>query len=159
MDIVREGLHGGVSVRGFLAKCFPQDVIQVAGKARIQPARRCNLSTAGDRIKTAFPLTGRMACEDFIQDRAEGIYVGAGRLNRSGELFGTGVAWSKQPLDGLSRVASLIQQLGDTEIEKLRLSRRIHQYVGRFQVAMNDQVLMRVDNSIANALEQRELVT
>jgi hypothetical protein len=54
------------------------------------------------------------------------------------------------------RRCTRVEQLGDAEIEQLDLALGIDQRVGRFQVAMDDEVAMRVGDGVANLREQLE---
>ncbi len=47
-----------------------------------------------------------------------------------------------------------LQELGDAEIQQLRLPRRIHQDVRRLNVAVDDQILVRVRHRFADLDEQ-----
>ena len=49
-----------------------------------------------------------------------------------------------------------VEQLGDAEIEQLDLALGVDQRVGRFQVAMDDEVAMRVGHRVADLREQFE---
>ena len=100
---------------------------------------------------------GRLAGKHAIEHSAQGVDIGGGGLRRAADLLGTRIFGRQQTILGLGLVGCGVQYLGDTEIQQLRFALGAYQYVGRFQVAMNDQVAMSVRNRFTNFEEQLKL--
>ena len=109
---------------------------------------------AGELIRPA-------AGEQFVQQHAERVDVGGGRDHLAADLFRAGVFRRHQReavRRGRVRLAAKvgIEQLGDAEIEQLGRAVGGHQDVGGLDVAMDDQVLVRVLHRCADFREHLE---
>ena len=76
-------------------------------------------------------------------------------LRIAAELFRTRVFRRQKPIHSLCFVGN-IQNLSDTEIQKLRFTVRVDKNVRGLEVAMNDQISMRIRDCITNGKEQHE---
>ncbi|ODV20559.1 MAG: hypothetical protein ABT27_07585 [Lysobacteraceae bacterium SCN 69-25] len=91
-----------------------------------------------------------------VQQQAELVDVGLRRDRAARELFGRGVFGRQQRAQALRRVLAGMQQLGDAEVEQLDLARACDEHVGRLEVAMHDQIAMRMRDRLADLDEQRQ---
>src|SRR5262245_53787613 len=96
----------------------------------------------------AFETVGAAPAKQLVEQNAERIDVGSGSHLLAADLFGTGVFWRHQPLvrTGLYRPVHqlVVEQFGDSEIEQLHRAILSDQDVRWFDVAMDDQPLVRV---------------
>ena len=67
----------------------------------------------------------------------------------------SGVSTRKAVRVRLPSIAARLQQLGDAEVEQLRHAVRGHEDVARLDVAMDDEVLVRILHRAAHPQEQR----
>jgi hypothetical protein len=99
----------------------------------------------------------RQAGEQFEEHYAERVHICRRRNGLAGELFRRGVVGRERrgsqfrcgPGNG-------IQQLGDTEVQKLHSPFRRDEDVARFQVAMNHQAAVSAGDDIAHFNEQSQ---
>ena len=87
---------------------------------------------------------------ELKENDAQGIDVRCRGLGRAPDLFGAGIVRSQQAFLRPGLVRRRVQDFGDAEIEQLRFAGRVHQDVGGLEIAVKDQVAMRVGNSFAN---------
>ena len=81
----------------------------------------------------------------FMQQQPERVHVGGGGGAVAGELFGRGVADGVGALVEAGGIgAAVVEQFGDAEVEQFRVAIGRHQHVGGLEVAMHDEVAMRV---------------
>ena len=97
---------------------------------------------AGDAVRPA-------AGEQLVEQHAQRVDVGGGGHRLAAHLFGAGVLGRHQLQPGRRRRQRLpghlgIEQLGDAEIEQLGDAVLGDQHVGRLDVAVDHQVLVRV---------------
>ena len=110
---------------------------------------------------------GMLAAEEDVQEHAERIHVGRGGDLSAGHLLRrrvlgrerrSAIAGQRARLGGL-RMPPLgipLEQLGDPEVEQLDLPIDPDQHVGRLDVAVHDQVGVRVGDSLQHIEEQAE---
>ena len=89
------------------------------------------------------------AGEQFVEQHAERVDVGGRGHRLAANLLGAGVFRRHQLQAGRGRRERLarelgIQQLGDAEVQQLGRAIGDHEHVGRLDVAVDDQVLVRV---------------
>ena len=89
--------------------------------------------------------------KQFIQHHAQREHVGGKRNGAAIELFRRCVFRRQQHLRGDSAV---VQQLGDAEIKQPHATAGIDHDVGRFQIAMHDQIAVRVVDGFAHLAKQ-----
>ena len=68
------------------------------------------------------------------------VHIGGNTQGRGLELFGGGIGGRQRMIHRVQAVGTLIQQASDTEIQQFDLIRVVDAHVGRFQIAMHDQV-------------------
>ena len=164
-----EAGHGGIAFARLLAQRLGDDRIQIAGQL---PGRhrcgclcrsdngRCGCSLVqqffdrdGDRPLPDRP--GQARSEQFEQQHAERIDIGRGRHGVAGQLFRGCVRQRHRRVAG--RFVGVVgEQLGDAEVEQFDVTIVADDDVTRLQVAMNDQILVRVCDRIASLQKQVE---
>ena len=92
------------------------------------------------------------AGEQKVEDDAEGVDIGRGRDGAAGQLFRRRILGRERPR--VARVSSVaspassrLEQLRDAEVEQLHLSVAVDEDVRRLEIAMDDQVGVRVGHS------------
>ena len=111
------------------------------------------------RVGRPARLVGLAAGEQFVQHHAERIHVGHGRDWFAADLFRRGVVQGEGAQAGAGVVEhglGVVEQLGDAEVEQAHVVERGDQDVRRLQVAVHDQVRVRVADRVAGLQEQRE---
>ena len=123
-QVAGQGLGGSVaSVRGFF-QAREADRLEVAGNPAVEPARGDGVLVADlvERLRARRSLKGRTACQQVVQERAQGMEIGGGpdRAGKGGHLLGGHVG--RGPLGavgpGLGR-ARLAFEAGDAEVGNL----------------------------------------
>ncbi len=104
---------------------------------------------------------GPPAGEQLVEQYAERVDVGRGRHRIAANLLGAGVLRRHQLHAGHRRRVGVarhlrVQELRNPEVEELRRSVHRHEHVGRLEVAVDDQVLVRVLDGGADLPEDRE---
>ena len=124
--------------------------------------------TFGDR---ALDLSGRhpgqlvrsTPRQELVGERSQGVHIGRRRHGLTANLLGRGVLGRHRSAaeTGERRVGAgpvlrclLMEDLGDTEVEQLDLSVGRHHRVRGLQVAMHDEILVRILNGVAHRGEQ-----
>ena len=105
----------------------------------------------------AFELKGFHACDQFEQDHAERPDIAGRGEWLLPQLFGAGVGGRHRGEAGLGAVgrsAIGLQRTGDAEIQQARFAIAAHENVGRLQIAMHDQVLVRGLHARTHLAEQ-----
>jgi hypothetical protein len=102
-----------------------------------------------------------LARQQVVQQHAERVHIGDGADPFAAHLLGARKARSPEALVQPGLVVELasplgIEQLRDAEIEQLGRAVGRHQDVGRLDVAVDDQVLVRVLNGRADLLEESQ---
>jgi hypothetical protein len=82
-----------------------------------------------------------------VQDSPKGVDVGSSGLNAPADLFGAGIVWGEQPFHGLCRVTGFIEHFGNAEVEELGLAGSVYEDIGRLEIAVNDQLSMRISDA------------
>ena len=103
----------------------------------------------------------RMPARDIRYSSTPSAYTSVAAVT-SPPVTCSGAAYSGVSIDAPSRVSAVtspagftFQQLGDAEIEQLDLAVRAHQHVGRLDVAVHDQIRVRVGDGGQHVQEQR----
>ena len=97
-------------------------------------------------------------CQDLVENDAQRVNVGGGVDRLAADLLRAGVLRRQHARHGdchLRRVHARLQHLRDAEIEQLGRAVLGDQNVAGLQVAVDDQVLVRVEQCRADLLEQR----
>jgi hypothetical protein len=98
--------------------------------------------------------------QELVEEDAERIHVARSRDRVSPDLLGARVLRRHHRSERLRRrllaVLSGREELRDPEVEELRRPVRIHQDVSRLQVAVDDEILVRVVDRFADGAEHLE---
>ena len=99
------------------------------------------------------------AGEQLVEQHAERVDIRGGRDRLAANLFGAGVFRRHQLQPGRGRRERLagelgIEQLGDPEVQQLGRAIGDHEHVGRLDVAVDDQVLVRVLDGRADVTKE-----
>nr|WP_174839751.1 hypothetical protein [Solimonas terrae] len=159
-------------------QCFPQLSRQAAARAgdgaglRQDPAAFADAPVAHRRhfgieylpldlrIGLSGIAVGASAAEQPVQQHAERVDIGDDGDRGTAHLLGCGVLRRHRPAAearqfGLGPGAGFVlDEFGNAEVEQLRLAVRCHENVRRFDVAMHDQVCMRMADGGADLQEQ-----
>ena len=179
-QVLRQCLDGGIALVRFLGQRFQHDVVEIAGDragaaaiagqaAFLRQAhrrqRRFQRLFVQDgffpgRIALAFDLVGFALGQQLVQHDAERIDVGHRRDQFAAQLLRRGVVQGEGARAGLgdlhAGVGDLVEQFRDAEIEQADLAGRRDQDVRGLQVAMHDEVGVRVADGVADLREQRQ---
>ena len=177
-DVFGKLTDRGITTRRFLAHRHENDVVEIAAKrfgiwgldfgTSIAPgdggagtrrfllgdgARNFIGSATCDPIRT-------LAREQLVKNHAQTVDITRGADVFAAHLFGAGVLWRHHALEGESLADALsafgIEQFRDAKIEQLWFAFRGHADIRRLDVAVNDQMLMRVGDGRANFAEKFE---
>ncbi len=143
IEVVAEFAGAGVAPCGIFVGGLGDD----AGQFRIERQRR----------RRARPAVGATA-DQFAQQHAEAVEVAGGGHRAAFALLRAGVAGAEDARGGFARGSVQVDQPRDAEIEQLDLAGRVDQHVGRLQVAMHDQALVRVADRIEHRVEQFQAI-
>ncbi|HEY0178894.1 MAG TPA: hypothetical protein VGC30_04575 [Dokdonella sp.] len=171
LDVALQVADGFVAARRLRTQAFRDDRIEVAGDqarryrrvgapgsdAARQPRRALEQSPRRVRVREAAGTPGPLAGQQFEQQHAERVDVGRGRHRLAAELFGRRVV-RRERCDGEFGRAwrGRVEQLRDAEVEQLHGAGGVDEDVGRLQVAVDDQVAVRIGDGLADLSEQRE---
>jgi hypothetical protein len=170
LDVLPERLHRLVARSGFLAQALGDDGVEIP----LEPARRHRrfclaaggvarprrrlfqqaLERARHRQVGGAPRPHRG--EQLEEHDTQRVDVGGRRHRVAGELLGGGVVGSeRRPRRGVGGAAvGRVEQLGDAEVEQLHPAVAADQDVARLQVAMDDEVPVRVGDGVADLAEK-----
>ncbi len=170
LDVFHQRIDIRVAIDGVLAQAGRDDRVQVAcqppcGNRRI---RGCGgrahrrrfvmhdlLHDAADRKALAAPWTS--SAQQLEQQDPERIDVGGDGDGPSGQLFGGCIVGRERGHRCVDdSLPARIEPLGDAEVEQLHAPFGGDQDVSRLQVAVDDQVAMRVVDRLANLQEERQ---
>jgi hypothetical protein len=170
LDVFHQRVDIGVASDGVLAQAGRDDRVQVAGQppCRNRRIRSCRsraqrrrfvmhdlLHDAADRKALAAP--GTSSAQQLEQQDPERIDVGGDGDGLSGQLFrGRIVGRERGHRCVGDALPARIEPLGDAEVEQLHSSFGGDQDVSRLQVAVDDQVAMRVVDRLAHLQEERQ---
>ena len=101
-----------------------------------------------------------MATEKFVENDAETVNIARRRHGFAADLFRAGVFGRHYALEGEGLTAALrvlrVEQLGDAEVEQLWFALGGDANIRRLDVAMNDQMLVRVSDGGADLAKKLE---
>jgi hypothetical protein len=90
------------------------------------------------------------AGQQHVQQDAQRIHIGRRRDCTAGDLFGRGKlrregdAGFARQLRCRGDAPFVLQQFGDAEVQQLYLTANVDEHIRRFDIAMDDQVGMRI---------------
>jgi hypothetical protein len=96
-----------------------------------------------------FALLRRPSGEHRVKHGAERVDIGGGGVRLPATLLRAGVVGREPAIDRVRQIAGRVEQLGDAEVEQLRLARLVDQDVRGLDVAMDDEMPMGVGHRIA----------
>ena len=98
------------------------------------------------------PLPRQLPGQQFAQHQAQRVDIGRRADGLAEDLLRCGISRREHAHGGAGAglLAAFLDQLGNAEIKHARLALMIDQHVGRLEVAMHDQLRMRVGNRIGN---------
>ena len=152
-DIGRERFDGTVAAIRIGIECDRENAVEIAAKraatgaARARRFHRRHAFAAGERLRIR---------QQFEEQHAERIDVARGCDGAAEELFGAGVVGSHETGDGCVGGNRIGRQLRDAEVEQLRNAVVGDEHVRRFDVAMNDEIAMRVLHGVAELEEEAQ---
>src|SRR5262249_35238971 len=165
-----ERFHRRIAALGFLAQRHQYDVVEIAGEAMASRARRGNAWTRGLNTRDgllhlagahAIELVRRTIGEQLIEHRAERIDVARGADRLSTKLLGARIFGCEETRAGLCETRRRFRafewkQLCDTEVEKLGDAIGGHQNIRWLEIAMHNEMGMRVLYRVAHSQKQPE---
>ena len=167
-QIGRQLRDGAVALARRLRERFRDDGVEIAAEERAlfvrghrAHQRRVDVADRPQRVERRELLehVGRASREQLIEHDAERIHVARGRHAIAAHLLGARVFGREAVLPGARRAGALFafrhQHRRDPEVEQLRLTLGGDEDVGRLHVAMDHQMLMRVGQGVADALDER----
>jgi hypothetical protein len=105
---------------------------------------------------------GMPAGQEQVKKRPQSVDVGRRRDDAGRDLFGSREFGRQRP-SGLARqcgcratFALSFEELGDAEVEQLHVAAAVHEHVGRFDVAMDDQVRVGVGDRFKHLEKELE---
>ena len=99
----------------------------------------------------------RHLAQQFEQQHTQRVDVGRRADTIAEDLLRRGIAQRERMHSGVGRLGvGVVEKFGDAEIEQLGRTIRRHQYIARFEIAMHDQVSVRVRDRTAQPLQQRD---
>ena len=107
-------------------------------------------------------VVGKAPGQHQIEQPSERVDVRRGRDEASGELLGRGEGGRERPAgvpgEGgrLPRLPLALEELGDAEIEELRLAAARHEHVRRLQVPVHDQARVRVGHGVEHVEKEAD---
>ncbi len=166
-EIVVELLDGRVAEGGVLFEGFGGDGVEIAFKIALPGeggglgrGRRFFLADGAEPFGGGVLGGGVGAAlgEEFEEDDAEGVDIGAGGDGVGGDLFGAGVAGGEEDLGGggLGRGEGVVEKFGDAEVEEFGFAALVDEDIGGFEVAMDDEVGVGEGDGGAELAEQEE---
>ena len=164
VDLASERGGGVVTTFGFGRQRAMHDMIEIAIDARRVVAYPYRLGLQRDTRRSRLaPAAGlaagfiRLAAQQCVQDQTKTKHVARGGYWLAGNLLGAGVVDGKcAQLGGVLAAGVGCGKFGDAEVEQQRRVITAHDYVGGFQIAMHDEVLMRVMHRATELLEKAQ---
>jgi hypothetical protein len=167
LDVVNERMHGRIPFFGLLLERLGDDGVEIAFQKLAQSLVRHLARPRRFRLQNRlFQRTARIAlqlvrpgaAEQLIQNHAQRVHVRCGGERLAEDLFGRCVvrrerAPGKSGELGFLRL-SFLQQLRNAEVQQAHLARGGNQDVRRLQVAVHDEIPMRVRDCIRHLREQ-----
>ena len=169
-DVLRQLFHRCVPPLRLLAQRHQNDVVEIAtqvtafGRFHLpdRDARFIRLDLADDVLhfdRTALlELEGMLSREQLVEDDSQGVDIARGGHGVPVELLRARVVERHRPHIRLCqhrlRRGLRVQELGDPEIQHLGRPVRGHEDVAGLQIAMHNEVLMRVLDGPAHDPEQ-----
>ena len=141
------------------------DQVEVApeppGQRRRRPARRPGRRLHADHPldlgrRPALEVVGPAAGEDLVEQHAERVDVGGAADRGAADLLGRGELRGHDQEPRPREILALrpADQLGDAEVEQLRLAAGGDEDVGGLEVAVDHEVLVRVGHRVAHGGKQ-----
>ena len=163
-DVVGQGRCRRITTRRILIQCTPHDMLQIAVDTRCVGAQpilfRPPHDAPGPRQAPALRVAAgfvHFSTKQFVQDQAERVHVAGGSYGHATQLFGTGVFGRECTQLGHAFAARIRRiQARDAEIQQRRRAVAAHHHVGRLQIAVHDQVLVRKMHGGTQLLEQAQ---
>ena len=141
IEVVGQGLGGGVAARRGLAQALQTDRLEVPGHARGFLTRRGRLHGTDQlqRVQHRLAAQRRLSGQALVEDDAEGVHVGRGpHLLFAAGLFGGHVLRRADDGAGARQAAVGLAQLGNAKVGDLGPAFSVQEHVGRLEVTMND---------------------
>jgi hypothetical protein len=175
LQVGAECLDARVARRGLGLQTLGDDIVEIAAQRARQLCRRACAPHREGRVEalrdlararqgSVFARAQRRAAagEQLEQERAERMHIGAGRRCLAAPLLGRGVVGREGAAGRLgqrrgrraARGGVVVEQLGDAEIEQLHLPGAVDQDVRRLQVAVQDQLAVRMRDRADHVLQQ-----
>jgi len=164
-QVLRERLRGRIALQRIVRQRLLEDAVDVARERRDETPRRgaaeppdrfakVGRGGAVDLARAArLVAVALYAGHELVQHEADRVDVARGRDGATGALLGARVCGREQARARHGRVA-LAEQLRDAEIEQLRRAVLADEDVAGLEVAVHDEVRMRVLHRGEHALEQ-----
>src|SRR5215469_12971820 len=158
-----------VTAGGILLESFENDGVEIAGQrssiGALRNETRTRHRTLADDVdhfggEVCLHTIRRLSGEQLKQEKAKGVDVAGGGERIALYLFGAG-GLGRERLhrqNGLLGGAFRGEQLGNAEVEQLGHAAGIHQNVAALEVAVEDEVAMRVIHSVADRKEEVDAV-
>ncbi len=167
-DVFRERIGGGIAFGGCFLQRLDDNRVEVAAKGLYQLLRgRHATGGRGFRLEdrlferatgVAFEAIGSLADQHFVEHYPQRVDVGGGGNRPAGNLLRScvlGCHGLAAELCQFGRSGALfLQQFRDSEIQQVDVASCGHQDVGGLQVAMNDQVGVRVLDCAQDLLKE-----
>ncbi len=159
-DVVGQGIDRAIALFRLLAQCLQNDEVEVSRKGGIHAARRLGFCQAHRQFDGAMALRGnrvrRLARKQLVEHRTQRIDIACRCLSRTSDLFRAGECGRQDWLLREGLIHRGIDNFRDAEIEKLRFTGVFNQNVRGLEVAMNDEIAVRVGYCLAGFQEERQ---
>jgi hypothetical protein len=134
----------------FLIEALEADRLEIAVD---RPAGRSgpehlSLTNSSERVQRVRSFERRLASQQFVEDGAQPVDIGqGGHVLSAAGLFGGHVTRRSQYRAGVRQAAYRAEPPRQTEVRDVWLASTVEQYVGRFEVTVQDAPLMSVGDS------------
>ena len=142
-QVLRQGRGRRVAIDGTLGQCLQDDRFQVAGDPPVDQPRRNRLPAADlfHQLRGAGAIERGPERHQFIKSGPQAIHVGSPVDGSCSRLLGAHVTGRAQKAVMLGQ-AGIGESAGQAKIGDPDRSLRVDQKIGRFDVAMNDTVMV-----------------
>ena len=173
-DVLCEGIDGNVAIRRIFPERLQHDGVEIAAQAAHELPAVCGIAHRAARddhigfgngvfqrgAAVPFQSIGSGPGEQLIENDAERIDVRRGGQRSPGDLFGTGVVRRQRASAELGQWcgidAACGHQFRDAEVEQVHDAICGDEDVGGFQVAVYDQVRVRILHRAENLQKQSQ---